>query len=225
MKVLSWNIWVDGYQDQIRDYLKKSNADVIALQEVIVNDSSRNIIGFLENLGYEHAYIPVWNQKGEVWSGSAIFSKFELDNVQKHELSKTEMRGAVSADLKINNKILHVFSTHLIHTHQKQMGIQGEQVKKLISLLPKQHTIVMGDFNSTPDSSVIKIMQKIMTDTDPSSQPTWSVYPEGCETCKPQKIDMRLDYIFVSKDIKVRAFEVGKSRGSDHLPILAEIDT
>lgn len=81
-----------------------------------------------------------------------------------------------------------------------------------------------GDFNAISESKTIKIMKKKLVDSDPSSKPTWSMYPEGCIVCNPQKVDIRLDYIFVSKDISVKSFRVGKSKGSDHLPISAVIE-
>lgn len=40
---------------------------------------------------------------------------------------------------------------------------------------------------------------------------------------KETKLRHRLDYIFVSHDIKVLDFSVGKSKGSDHLPVIATV--
>ena len=65
----------------------------------------------------------------------------------------------------------------------------------------------------------ITSMRKVLIDTNPDSKPTWSVYPEGCSVCKPQTLATRLDYIFVSKDIRYNSFKVESSKDSDHLPI------
>ena len=83
----------------------------------------------------------------------------------------------------------------------------------------------MGDFNATPESETIRKMSEVLVDTDPTSAPTWSVYPAGCLVCNPQAIDTRLDYIFTTPDIKTSSFKVEQSKGSDHLPIsvIAEI--
>jgi len=92
----------------------------------------------------------------------------------------------------------------------------------LINILPKEHTIVMGDFNATPESATIQTMkQGMFYDTDQASIPTWSVYPEGCHICNPQAVDIKLDYIFASKDMRTSSFNVGESGASDHLPISA----
>jgi len=226
LKILSWNIWIDGHFDQITDFLKSSNADIIGLQEVLKNDNKRDVISFLADLDYNHAFAPIKKVWGnETWNdGPALFSKYEISNVQKYELSRTDARAAVSADIKVEDRVLHIFTTHLIHTHQQQTNIQEEQMNNLIKLLPGEQTIVMGDFNAIPDSSVIKNMRNVLVDSDPTSAPTWSVYPEGCVTCKPKGIEIRLDYIFTSKDIRILSSQVESSKASDHLPISAVIE-
>jgi endonuclease/exonuclease/phosphatase family metal-dependent hydrolase len=94
----------------------------------------------------------------------------------------------------------------------------------LVEKMPAERVIVMGDFNATPESAAIQAMRKVLVDSGPASTPTWSVYPEGCRACNPQAIDTRLDYIFTSKDLKLRSFEVGNSRGSDHRAISAIVE-
>lgn len=94
----------------------------------------------------------------------------------------------------------------------------------MIKKLPADRVIVMGDFNATPESAAIQAMNKVLVDTDPTSAPTWSMRPEGCLTCNPQAIDIRLDYIFVSRDLKTHSFEVGHSQASDHLPISITVE-
>lgn len=226
LKVLSWNIWIDGYFDQIAHFLKESNADIIGLQEVKDDDPKRDVIGYLSKLGYAYVFAPVekaWG--GDIYhDGPAIFSKYPIIRSEISLLSKTDSRAAVRADIQVEERLVHVFSTHLIHTHQKESPVQEEQGANLLQLLPHDHVIVMGDFNAIPESTVIQNMKHVLVDSNPSADPTWSVYPAGCATCNPQNIDIRLDYIFTSNDIQVKSFEVGDSQGSDHLPISATIE-
>jgi endonuclease/exonuclease/phosphatase family metal-dependent hydrolase len=225
IKILSWNIWIDGHLEEIKNLLQQMEADIIGLQEVKDDDPSLDVINYLTEQGYQHIFAPIrktWGDK--VYNdGPAVFSKYPILMSQTYLLSKENARGAARADIQVGEKVLHVFSTHLLHTHQKYSEIQTEQVESLINLLPPDNTIVMGDFNATPDSNAIKRMRDELIDTDPSSAPTWSVYPEGCSECKPQKIDTRLDYIFVSPDIKTMSPKVESSKGSDHLPISVTI--
>lgn len=77
----------------------------------------------------------------------------------------------------------------------------------------------MGDFNAMPESKTIAKVKEVLIDADSRNQPTWSVYPAGCPECNPQKVDIRLDYIFTTKDIHARSYWVESSKGSDHLPV------
>lgn len=226
-KVLSWNIWIKGYFAQVAKFLEASEADIIGLQEVLPDDSDRDAVGFLSKLGYQHAFAPVRHTwKEEVYNdGPAIFSKYKILGKKTYLLSKKDPRAAVRADIQVGDKVLHVFSTHLVHTHQKPSKVQDEQGLNLIDKLPAERTILMGDFNATPQSSVIRNVQKVLVDSDPFSQPTWSMYPEGCLVCNPQGLHTRLDYIFTTKDMKTSSFKVEKSKGSDHLPISVFVET
>ena len=226
LKVLSWNIWIDSNFNEVVKFLKNSQADIIGLQEVVNNNPARDIIKVLQNEGYNSQFgYAEHSWGGNVYTdGPAIFSKFEISNKKTYVLSKKDKRAAVKADILVGDKTLHVLNTHLIHTHQNRSEEQDIQVSNLIKKLSTEHTILMGDFNATPESSVIKSMQKVLVDSNPSSAPTWSVYPEGCRICNPQKLDTCLDYIFTSIDLKTSSFKVEESKASDHLPISVVVE-
>lgn len=226
LKILSWNIWINGYFDQVTDFLKASGADIIGLQEVVSDEPKRDIISFLAKLGYQHVFAPVKKTWGnEVYNdGPAVFSKYKIAGSNTYILSKNDPRTAVRANIQINGEAIHVFCTHLVHTHQQESKEQNGQVFNLLKELPSERTILMGDFNATPDSTVIKNIKKALIDSDPSSLPTWSVYPNGCKECNPQELNTRLDYIFTSKDIKASSFKVEESKASDHLPISVSVE-
>jgi len=225
LKILSWNIWISGNFEQITDFLEKADADIIGLQEVEADAPERDVIGFLTKLGYAHVFAPVPKTgKRKVNDGPALFSRHGLLNEKTHSLSNTSNRSAVSADIQVGERIVHAFSTHLLHTHQAYTDVQGEQVENLLKILPKQKTILMGDFNAGADSAYIKRMRSVLQDTDPSGTPTWSMYPEGCDVCNPQSVDIRLDYMFTTPDLTVLSSRVEDSNASDHLPISAEIE-
>jgi len=226
IKIISWNIWVDCNFEQVAKFLKASSADIIGLQEVRTDDKNRDVISFLSSLGYDYVYALVQKWKQPKFNfGPAIFSKYPIKEEQTYMLSKTDERVAVEADIDINGKVLHIFNTHLIHTHQQPSDIQDEQGDNLIKLLPSEQTIVMGDFNATPESEVIKKMRGVMKDTCMTSAPTLNASLFDCPGCDQKTIsDTRLDYIFTTKDISVESFKVEKSKASDHLPVLTVID-
>jgi endonuclease/exonuclease/phosphatase family metal-dependent hydrolase len=227
LKILSWNIWIDGYFDQVADFLGQSGAEIIGLQEVTNDNPNRDVIGYLANLGYEGVFAPVKHSSGRKTyiAGPAIFSKYKIAASQTYILSETDRRAAIRADIEVRGAMLHVFSTHLMHSHQQPSDTQNLQIDALLKALPSSKTVVLGDFNATPDSMPIRTMSMALLDTDPISTPTWSVYPAGCSICNPQSLDTRLDYIFVTKDLQTNSFKVEQSKGSDHLPISLMIET
>ncbi len=226
LKVLSWNIWIKGNFQGICDFLDAADADIIGLQEVTADDPAFDVIGHLSKRGYEYVFAPV----KKVWDGvtyndgPALFSRYPIHSSEKYLLSDVDTRAAARADIEIDGQILHVFNTHLIHTHQHYSKAQETQADDLLKLVPNERTIVMGDFNATPESVVIQKMKKALIDSDPASQPTWSVYKPGCETCNPERIDTRLDYIFTTPDLKTSGFKVEESKASDHLPISVTVE-
>ena len=226
LKVLSWNIWVDGYIDKWLDFLQRTDPDIIGLQEVKEGDPRRDIIQALQKRGYHFFFArnkQTW-EGGAFHQGPAIFSRLPILGSEKILLgSGADERATAYVKISVQGTVLHVFSIHLLHTHQRPSPQQEEQTKKLIFSLPKNNVIVMGDFNATPDSNSIQAISKVLTNTDPSSLPTWSVYPAGCLKCNPVTVDTKLDYIFISRDLQSYSFTVGKSDGSDHLPITAQI--
>lgn len=237
LKILSWNIWCGTYLDEVIKFLKTTNADIIALQEASEDDKG-NISEFIaKELGYKYVYttdidmpfkyLPGYKEddKRTKKMGNAILSKYEIINSKEHQLVENQKRTVIEVNIKIENNILNVFSIHLRHTHQEKLALQDLQVENLLKFLPSKNTIVMGDFNSLPESSVIKKMNESLQNTEiGSNTPTWSVYREGCNTCLVDKIIYKLDYIFISKDMKTSSFKVYDSKGSDHLPISAIIE-
>ena len=225
LKILSWNIWYDGKFDEISEFLADFDADIIGLQEVVPDDPALDVIGFMKKLGYKTLFAPVMEirEDGRTMS-NAIFTKYPIVNNKTHILSEQESRNALQADIKIGGKILHVFNTHLLHTHQQKGETQTLQAENLIKILPKENTILIGDFNAIPESEVVQKISKVLVNTDPALMPTWSIDPAGCPECNPQKVFVRLDYIFTSKDIKANSPKVHDTKGSDHLPISVNIE-
>lgn len=227
LKILSWNIWYDGQFDEICRFLTSVDADILGLQEVVLGDSTRDTVGFLKKLGYEHVLAPVLTIKkdGRTMS-NAIFSKYPIVSNEVYTLSEKDTRNAVRADIKIGEKTLNVFNTHLLHTHQQPSEIQEQQAKNLIKVLASSNTVVMGDFNASPDSIAIQEMKKIMLDSDRASTPTVNAQLFDCTVCDLQTISStRLDYIFSSKDIKLDSFKVHDAAGSDHFAISVVAET
>ena len=232
LKVLSWNIWHGNHLPEVIDFLKNADADVIALQEVIVKDGTNTAELIAEALGYAFAYYPAIQK--DYQQGNAIVSRYPIVESKPHLLSdenlyaetaETEPRIAVETTLVVDDINIKVFSVHLAYSFKFQPSQMRElQVDNLLKVLPKISTILMGDFNSHPDNSSIKKLSETMRNADQKlTDPTWTIYPFESRGFKETELRHRLDYIFVSKDLYAENFRVEQSTGSDHLPISAVI--
>ncbi len=228
IKILSWNIWYDGDFDKISKFLSEFNANIVGLGEVVPDDPTRDTISFMHKLGYQHILAPVLTiQKDGRTMSNALFSKYPIIKSKIHKLpdAKTDRRNAIQADIDVKGKIIHVFMTHLLHTHQKPDPIQESQVESLIKILTKENTIVMGDFNATPESVAIKKMRENLVDVELKPVSTLNPNLFDCPNCDPKIIpSTRLDYIFVSQDIKIESLKIHEANGSDHLAISTLIE-
>ncbi len=237
IKILSWNIWCGTHLEEVLDFLKNADADIIALQEVS-EDERGNIAAIIaKKLDYKYVYdtkvnmplkyLPWYKDDDErfIKFGNAVLSKYEIVGSKVHQLIEGRNESVVEANIKVKNEILSVFSIHLNHSHQQPLESQDLQAENLLKFLPRKRMIVMGDFNALPESSVIKLMNESLINTETNSNtPTWCIYKKGCTTCLIDEIIYKLDYIFTSDDLKTTGFKVHESKGSDHLPISVTVE-
>ena len=89
-------------------------------------------------------------------------------------------------------------------------------VKTVMENLEDEKCVLMGDFNVTPDNPVLDPIKGKMVDTAVYFKEPKLTFP----STNPFK---KIDYIFVSRDIKVVSADVPDIAVSDHLPHIVEI--
>lgn len=234
LKVISWNIWGGKNLSEIIELLKKESADIICLQEVLAdeNESNSNAEIIAQALGLEWSYQPstllspqisylLKEQKIQTsrqW-GNAILSKYHIEQHRVHTLSESHKRIALEIVVNITGNDIHFFSTHLVHTNYSPIEIQINQTKNLLNILPDKLSVVCGDFNSKPETDVIRLMEERMTNTQ-------RPYSNGAYTYTSNSTGAKsvVDYIFCTENIKVISSGAIESDASDHLPIHAIIE-
>ena len=233
LRLLSWNIWGGKHIDEIVDFIGAYRPNIIALQEVVENGDSNTAAEIADQLNYNFAYFQAIGKNGnDLAQGNAILTSFPIEESKSHFLSdislykgtaETEPRIAVEVKIRIDNKLLSIFSVHLAYSHKFQNSkMRDLQVDNLIKLIPSSYAILLGDFNSHPDSTYMERLIKVMKNADSVlTEPTWTVYPFDYEGFQETELRHRLDYIFTSKDIAVERFFIPFSKGSDHLPVSA----
>lgn len=124
-----------------------------------------------------------------------------------------------------------VFNTHFDHVGDKARKEAAKLILKKMGSLNHEGlpVILSGDLNLTPDQAPIQMLAAEMQDSRLASKMppfgpvgTWN----GFDFNSP--LDRRIDYIFVSMDVKVNKYAVlTDSRDqkfySDHLPVFVEV--
>ena len=235
MRILTFNIHHGKGLDRnlnlnrIKEVIRLSQADIIGLNEVDQAFSRRSQFvdqaKWLAN-GLEMNYIfgptisiPKAHSAAVRQYGNALLTRFPIVSSRNHKFDflprYVEDRGLLEVDVQVKNTMLTCFVTHLSFAplqHVKQTAFIIEKVKK--KSFP---TIVMGDWNMKPSSASWRLLNTFLNDVN-DGQGRNHTFPSN-------RPFMKLDYIFVSKKLKVIRAEALKIDvlASDHLPYLAEI--
>jgi exodeoxyribonuclease-3 len=251
MKIFSWN--VNGiraiYKKNFVDWLKKSNADIVCLQETKAEPEQ------LENeLIKPQNYFSYFNsaiKKG--YAGVAVYTKEKPLRVEhKIRFKRFDEEGR---SLKLDYPDFTLVNLYLPHggRQKENLGYKLEVYDYLIKILEKiknENVILIGDFNIahteidlerpkqnknnimfTPEEreKLDKIVELGFVDTfrqfnKEKGHYTWWPY---FANARERNLGWRIDYCFVSRKLvhKLKdAFILSDVEGSDHCPIGVEIE-
>ena len=203
------------------DVLNELAADVIALQEADRRFGSRASAIPLAMIEAHSDYKPVEidNRAGSIgWHGNALLVRKRVEVREHHlfRLPSLEPRGAVLAELALDDMLLRVVGMHL-----DLSGLwRRRQAQAILAHLHERDgappTVLMGDLNEW--STRGGCLRDFGADHD--------FAPCGFSFHARRPI-ASLDRIMVSRDLEISASGVHRShasrRASDHLPIWAEI--
>ena len=94
---------------------------------------------------------------------------------------------------------------------------QENAVKTIVENMAPRKCIVMGDFNMEPDNPILNPIMQGLQDT----AKFFSTYKLSFPSDTPK---VKIDYIFVSKDLKVEYADIPEIISSDHRPHVATIE-
>ncbi|RRA97655.1 endonuclease/exonuclease/phosphatase family protein [Larkinella rosea] len=128
---------------------------------------------------------------------------------------------------KTTKKKFYFFSVHFDHQGVEARRQSGKlMVQKIQEIAKDEPVVLVGDFNSTPETEQIKTIQTLLSDShEVTKTPVYG--PEG--TFNSFKFDApmknRIDYIFVKKGIDVLKYGVltdakEQRYPSDHQPVV-----
>ncbi len=235
LKVMSYNIHHanppsrEGYidLDAIAAVIKAQDPDLLALQEVDVNTERSGAFNQAEELARRLSMNYYFGkaidyQGGEY--GVAILSKYPISETVVNRLPTQEgTRGEprILATAKVtlpDGTHIRFGSTHL--DAQREPVNRQLQINKIaeIAQAEKLPFIIAGDFNATPDSEIIQVLDQHFT--------------RSCMQCEPtipvNNPSRTIDFIAFSHPAdKFKAGSqqvINETYASDHLPIVAEIN-
>lgn len=248
LKIITLNTWLFEYFDEINDFIKSENPDVILLQEVTSGLDKQIPHGITNGyeklrdqlLDYESCFMPMRryvNNEFNMWFGHSIFSKYPIVNnssqfyldtfqtVESVSFVNTIFPGLLlSSILDLGSIKFEVLTTHFIWSmHPEINDRQRQAVSNLMKILElKENFIIGGDFNITDDSEIYISLSKNLIDDRPLNTKR-TIHPT-IHKVGSQK-ELAVDYLFHKGDkIKLIKSEVPIVPISDHLPIVAEYE-
>jgi len=155
MKIISWNVnSVRARIENILNYIKDANPDVLFFQEIKTQDISFPYEAF-KNIGY-HSY--VFGQKS--YNGVAFISKLKIENINNSFINdKLKQSRVITGEIfikKKKTKLINIYvpngnpvDTEKYEYKKNWLTLFNEEVKKELS--NNSNIIISGDFNIIPE--------------------------------------------------------------------------
>ncbi len=204
------------------DVIKSFAPDIVGLNEIRGDGPHDEYTAQTEKLaelaGFDNFFFGKALDLDEGPYGNALLSRFKIEkaevfpveSVPVHErVGYYEDRALLKAELDCGLNVL------IIH-----FGLsRAEQINAVKAVLPHiaENTVLMGDFNVPPDSDILLPIREKMTDAASVCGNLPSFPSDAPET--------KIDYIFVSRDIKIISADIPSIIASDHLPHAATVET
>lgn len=229
-KVLTFNNKYNDYGlEEVKNYIKSFNADVIFLQE-----SGYSGLG---NSDFEEMKYSLHNKR------ISFFSKYQI--VEQDTIPLIDKGKSVYADVIIKGKRIRFINVYLepfqLHKSMvkptEDLEENGTKAKSLVRrFMPvfKKHeeqvqilknfiekspypVILAGDFNSVPNSYEYYTISGVLKDCFLESGKGFGT------SFHDYKIPIRIDYVFSSENLKSTYYQVDRSQKlSDHYPVLVK---
>lgn len=244
IRVLTYNthrmgMYAKPEQNRVIQYIQRTNADVVCLQEVEVYKDRQYLTlnelkQALKQYPYTYFDFSVYNSRRQY--GNAVFSKYPLTNKQT---IRYDSRANISSrcDVVIHQDTIRLFVNHLesnrltnedwdhdieqlmdkLSTAHRLRNQQARTVKEAVNESPYP-VLVAGDLNSIPISYTYQYL-------------CWGLRDCFLETSRGKvgvtfrkhHLGVRIDYILCSRSLTPLSTRIDYVNYSDHYPVLSTI--
>ena len=152
--------------------------------------------------------------------GNGIISNIPFFNKENYKIEDPIIK---DENVHYESRIISKFEFEGFNLYATHFGLakteQENAFNCLKNLIDKDENIkiILGDLNMNPKCDIIKLLKKELNEVTDNFKNELATYP----SINP--VD-KIDYIFVSKDIKIKSSETIQIVASDHFPIICEID-
>ena len=238
ISILSYNVrlfnlykWIDNseIENDINKFLVEKDADIICLQEY------RNNVLIMPNHPYKYEYL----RGDNINYGQVIYSKFPIINSERIDLG-SRSNSAIYVDIEINKKIIRIYNVHLESfslTNTKDLTIFQNSRNELYESVSKTFSIQQDQLEII-EKNIIKSPHDIIFSADLNNTAFSYIYRQLNKKLKDSFIEkgngfgttffynfipLRIDFIMISKSLRVNKFKTYEINYSDHKPIYSEI--
>lgn len=226
-----FNAYLEDGSDKIdfnvpSDIINEFGADIVGLNEVNGEGVRADFTPQAEEIGKltnKNAFFaPAIDIEGAGLYGNALLSKLPVkefknipipDPLVKDEKAYYETRCLIKAVIDLGGKDITVFVSHFGLANGEKKNAVSTVLKELSGI--KTPIILMGDFNMRPENELLKPFYERFNEVDAKNNEF---------TCRSDKPKVKIDYIFLSKDIKVIKSKVIKKIASDHFALTTEVE-
>lgn len=237
VRVMSYNIHHGAGTDDRLDLtriaaeIRDSDADIVGLQEVDRHWSERSAFADqaqeLARMLRMHVVYganldrdPLNPGEPRRQYGTAILSDAPIHEWQNTLLPRTgnlEQRGLLEALVTVRGVPVRVFTTHLQHNSQQERIAQIAAIREVIGMA-QESVVLTGDLNARPDTPEIAAITEDLVDA-------WAEAGVGNGyTLSATNPYARIDYVMHTDDVVARTAAVLSTTGSDHLPVVADLE-
>ena len=202
--------------NQLKLMINEQNPDIIILQEV--DDV------WLENIRELKKDYPYFLEYPRLDNfGIALYSKFPIINSKIETWTDYEVP-VITAEIKSNGNILKIYGVHTLPpTSNEYFRVRNEMLSKINEIFSdsKHPLIIAGDLNTSVYSISYK---KYIKSSNLKDAQILAKTLKGTWNAKHFPfMRISLEHVFISPEIKVQSFDIGKNFGSDHLPVFVDL--